>query len=161
MLVGDRGVRGPLAQLAGDRAEFVIRAPGGRRHDQPGVFHNHRHPGGALGLELGDVGAEPQIVGENVDRLARVFRQHRFLAGGPLGEAVAAFFHADAVSEIVADHHVEAGEQPLAQKFVEGGDAGFAIRRRQQDAVADVAVEDELDAGTGLVKIDDFPRPRG
>ena len=160
MLLGDGRVRRPIAQLAGDGAEFVVRPAGGGRDDEAGVFDNHRDARSFFRLRPGEVRAEPQVMGEDKNRLARGLRQRRLLGGRrPLGEPVTALFHADAISEVIADHHVEAAKQPLAQEHVERHDFRRRAGNGQKHAVLHIAMQNELRAGSRFIEIDDFGGP--
>ena len=67
---------------------------------------------------------------------------------------------AHAVAEVVAEHDVEARHHHARQELVERAE-GALLAAREQEAVVDVAVEEELVGGVALVEADQLRGPVG
>ena len=157
VVFGQRRIAGPIAHLAGQGVEFVAGARLVGQH-QVGVAHDQADLRRLL-AEPTKVDAVAEVVREQLDRFARAARHLRLLLEArPLGEGLAPALDAQAGGEVVAEHDVEARQQHLGEEFGQRAEFG-AFGERQQEAILDVAVADELAGGAAFVLHDQVVGP--
>ncbi|OPZ75362.1 MAG: hypothetical protein BWY82_00304 [Verrucomicrobia bacterium ADurb.Bin474] len=112
-------------------------------------------------MQPGHIRAKPQVVGQQMDGLARSGWKGSILTSRPLGKTVAPPLHPYAIAEVITQHHVKAGQQHLADVGIERADPQAILRAGNENAVAHIPVQDELGTRPGLIQIGDFTRPCG
>ena|SRR2546428_3530590 len=136
----------PVTDQESERVQIVIERAGKGRRDEMCSFHHESNARRRL-AEPRQIRAVAKIAREKLDRLSRsAGKLRRFLEAGPLRQKLSPSLHPNAVAEVVGEEDVEARHEDVAEKIVKIPQLA-RVAARQDEAVVDVAVEDELIRG--------------
>jgi hypothetical protein len=150
-------VRCPIAHEHGQRAEVVVERTGQGRSDEMRRLHEEADLIGIVS-ESGQVGRVAKEARQPFGGGARRSRQlGTLLVRRPLGDDLAPFLDAHPIAEVIAEDHVEAGQDHAREELVQIPERA----RIEQVTVVDVAVQQKLIRSMRLIQRHEPGGPRG